>query len=56
MAKKKETVVVTPTVERDPYVVAIEERRAKQLGRAGGLEVKTPEEATETIVVEDGAK
>lgn len=56
MAKKKDTVVETPTVERDPYVVAIEERRAKQFGRTEELEAKTPEEATETTVVEDGTK
>lgn len=56
MAKKKETVVETPTVERDPYVVAIEERRARQLGRTEEFGAKTPEEVTETTVVENGAE
>lgn len=52
MGKKKETVVETPNVERDPYVVAIEERRAKQLKHTGEHEAISVEEATDSEVVE----
>lgn len=52
MAKKKEPVVVNTTPPRDPYTLAIEARRAKQLQTLGTHTVGTATEVTASTVVE----
>lgn len=58
MAKKKEVVeealkVYTDATQvTDPYLLAIEERRAKQLKHTGEHEAISVEEATDSKVVE----